>query len=78
MVFEVEGVRYDSVTLIAHRTGVAHMPLVYVTMDYKQVFVVTLSKWNGVRVHRADEDEVARLAEEFGIEELTRAVRLSA
>ena len=78
MVFEVEGVRYDSVTLIAHRTGVAHMPLVYVTMDYKQVFVVTLSKWNGVRVHRAGDDEVARLAGEFGIEGLTRAVRLSA
>jgi len=54
------------------------MPLVYVTMDYRKVFVVTLSKWNGVRVHRADEEEVARLAEEFGIEELTRSVRLSA
>ena len=78
MVFEVEGVRYDSVTLIAHRTGVPHMPLVYVTMDYRRVFVVTQSKWNGVRVHRADEEEVARLAKEFGIEELTRAVRLSA
>jgi hypothetical protein len=78
MVFEVEGVRYDSVTLIAHRTGRPHMPLVYVTMDYRQVFVVTLSKWNGVRVHRADGQEVERLAEEFGIEGLTRAVRLSA
>jgi hypothetical protein len=78
MVFEVEGVRYDSVTLIAYRTGRPHMPLVYVTMDYKRVFVVTLSKWNGVRVHRADEEEAARLAEEFGIEELTGAVRLSA
>ncbi len=78
MVFEVEGVRYDSVALIAHRTGCAHMPLVYVTMDHKQVFVVSLSKWNGVRVHRADEEEVGRLAEQFGIDELTRAVRLSA
>ena len=78
MVFEVEGVRYDSVTLIAHRTGVAHMPLVYVTMDFKRVFVVTLSKWNGVRVHRADEAEVARWAEELGIPDLNRALRKSA
>jgi hypothetical protein len=78
MVFEVEGVRYDSVTLIAHRTGVAHMPLVYVTMDFKHVFAVTLSKWNGVQVHRADEAEVARLAEELGIADLTRGVRRSA
>ena len=78
MVFEVEGVRYDSVTLIAHRTGRPHMPLVYVTMDYRKVFVVTLSKWNGVRVHRADEQEVARLAEELGIDDLTRTVRRSA
>jgi hypothetical protein len=78
MVFEVEGVRYDSVTLIGHRTGVPHMPLVYVTMDYRRVFVVTQSKWNGVRVHRADEAEVARLAEELDLPELTRAVRLSA
>ena len=78
MVFEVEGVRYDSVALVAHRTGVAHAPIIYVTMDFKKVFVVTLSKWNGVRVHRADEAEVARLAEELGIAELTRAVRRSA
>jgi hypothetical protein len=78
MVFEIEGVRYDSVALIAHRTGRPHMPLVYVTMDFKHVFVVTLSKWNGVRVHRADEVEVARLAEELGIDDLTRTVRRSA
>ena len=78
MVFEVEGVRYDSVALIAHRTGVPHMPLVYVTMDYRQVFVVTQSKWNGVQVHRADEAEVARLAEELGIVDLAREVRRSA
>ena len=78
MVFEIEGVRYDSVALVAHRTNVAHMPLVYVTMDYKQVFVVTLSKWDGVRVHRADEREVARLAEETGIAELTRTLRQTA
>ena len=78
MVFEVEGVRYDSVTLVAHRTGVAHMPLVYTTMDYKRVFVVTQSKWNGVQVHRADEAEVARLADELGIADLARQARLSA
>jgi hypothetical protein len=78
MVFEVEGVRYDSVALVAYRTGVAHMPLVYVTMDFKRVFVVTLSKWNGVRVHRADEADVARLADELGLADLTRAVRRSA
>ena len=78
MVFEVEGVRYDSVTLVAHRTGVAHMPLVYVTMDFKRVFVVTQSKWNGVAVHRADDAEVARLAEELGIADLRREVRRSA
>jgi len=78
MVFEVEGVRYDSVTLVAHRTGVAHMPLVYVTMDFKRVFVVTQSKWNGVQVHRADDAEVARLADELGIADLRREVRCSA
>jgi len=78
MVFEVEGVRYDSVALVAHRTGVAHMPLVYTTMDYKRVFVVTQSKWNGVQVHRADEAEVARLADELGIADLAHQVRRSA
>ena len=78
MVFEVEGVRYDSVALIGYRTGCAHTPLVYVTMDYKRVFVVTIWKWQGVKVHRADEAEVERLAEQFGIEDLSRTLRLTA
>ena len=74
MIFECEGVRYDTSSMDVYYTGKAHQPAVYVTPDLKCVFVLTMDRNQGVGVHQADAEEIRRLWNKYDIAALLRVL----
>lgn len=74
MVFECEGVRYDTADMEVHETGALHEPFVFVTPDLNCVFVQTMDHQRGVGIHQAGEAEIRRLWDAYGIASLLRAL----
>ncbi|HEY7115059.1 MAG TPA: hypothetical protein VH475_00650, partial [Tepidisphaeraceae bacterium] len=72
MIFRVDDVEYDTVGMATYQTGCPRMPLVYVAEDCRAVFVVTLDRWAGCRVHRADSAESRALAHRFDLPDVAR------
>jgi hypothetical protein len=75
MVFNCDGKTYDSQQMRVYETRDVARPMVYVTLDLECAFVVTMDRWKGVSVHRADEAEVKSLAAQFNIPDLLRALK---
>lgn len=74
MRFSCDGVSYSSDQLLSYRTSDAHRPLVYMSHDHANVFVVEINRWDGAQVRRvSDPAEIKRLAAQLGIHELLRA-----
>ena len=74
MVFEWDGMRYDTASMKSFNTGARHEPVIYVTRDGRCVFVQTMDRSRGVAMHRASASEIRRLAQQHGIPELLQAL----
>jgi len=74
MVFEWDGVRYDTASMKSFNTGTRHEPVIYLTQDGRCVFVQAMDRSRGVTMHRASAHEIRRLAEQYNIPELLEAL----
>ena len=53
MIFVLDGIRYDSLSLHQVDTRRPSQPLYLATPDHALVFTVTVTRWEGVTVRRA-------------------------
>jgi hypothetical protein len=74
MTFQCDGESHDTAGMYRFDTGSPHEPVVFVTRDHASVFVQTMSRDVGVRVHRANLAEVRRLWRAHACSELARVL----
>ena len=74
MQFTCDDTTYETTDMTTYRTQDAQIPLIYMTKDLQRVFVVSVNRWTGTRVRRADALEIERMAKRFQIEDLLRAL----
>jgi hypothetical protein len=74
MVFACDGKSYDSAELIEYATDDTATPFIYAARDFTSIFVMTIDRYKGVRVHRADDVEIKNLAARYGFPGILRAL----
>lgn len=74
MTFVCEGKRYDTSDMDAFETNATQEPVLHVTRDLKSVFVQTMCRSTGVGMHEADETEIRRLWDAYGMAVLLRVL----
>ena len=75
MNFTCEGKTYNVAELTAYATGDPAVPTVYVTPDFRCVFVQTVDQWKGDTIRLADDVDIKSLAARYGLPQLRRALQ---
>lgn len=70
MCFTWNGSHFDTETMHSFTPKCVNIQSIHWTTDGQYVFVVTVDRWEGAKVHRADIPETDRLARQFDIGEL--------
>ena len=74
MTFQCDNQFHDTIGMYRFDTGTPHEPAFFVTPDHASVFVQTMGRDDGVRVHRADAAEIHRLWRAHACPELARVL----